>query len=194
MHKCGPAIGVALALAITCASSPAHALDSYGSEYSWKPVMPLFGPGTALLLGGYVPLFAATSPTWVRAGATFFYDLGSAGMGCDHGKPEYTCSGDYGGAQLLVPLVGPFLFAESHPKDSQLNPNGMAMTTTMRNLLYVDGAAQITGAVLMGVGLASGSWQRDGRDSGPSPQLTRFSIAPMLGMGRAGLSLGVSGM
>ncbi len=191
MHTYTRALGVALAIAIVSASPDAHALDSYGAEYSWKPVMPLFGPGTALLLGGYVPLFAAAAPTSLRAGATLFYDVGTLGMGCDRGQPEYTCSGDYGGAQLLIPFAGPFLYADSHPKDSQLNPHGQEMSPTLRTLLYVDGAAQIAGAALMGIGLAGGEWEHDGR---ASTSQSKLSIAPMLGMGRVGLSLGVTGM
>jgi hypothetical protein len=186
----GVALGVALAIALLGVSSRALAMDSYSAEYSWKPFMPLFGPGTALLLAGYAPVFAAAAPTSLRAGATFFYGVGTLGLACDNGRPDYTCSGDFGAAQLLVPLVGPFLFADDHPKDSQINPHGLAVSPTMRTLLYVDGAAQITGAALLGIGLATGHWEHDARGTAESS----FTLAPMLGLGHAGLSLRVTGM
>jgi hypothetical protein len=184
------ALGVAAAIVIMCVSSSAWAIDSYSAEYSWKPVMPLFGPGTALLLAGYVPVFGAALPTTLRAGATLFYDLGTVGLACDNGKPDYTCAGDFGAAQLLIPFVGPFLFADNHPKDSQINPHGLAVPPSTRTLLYVDGVMQITGATLMAIGLASGHWEHDARSTSDSS----FTLTPMLGMGRAGLSLQIIGM
>ena len=152
--------------------------------------MPLFGPGTALALASYAPAFGAALPTTLRAGATFFYGAGTAGLACDNGRPDYVCSGDFGAAELLIPLVGPFLYADDHPKDSQINPHGLAASVTTRTLLYVDGAAQIGGALLMGIGLAAGQWEHDARSTAKST----FTLAPMLGLGRAGLSLTVQGM
>lgn len=183
-------LGVAIALVVLWVSAPARAMDSYGAEYSWKPFMPLFGPGTALFLAGYAPAFVAAAPTSLRLGATFFYAVGTAGLACDHGSPDYVCAGDFGAAELLVPLVGPFLYADDHPKDSQVNPHGLAMSTSTRTLLYVDGAAQISGAVLLGIGLATGHWEHDARTTSQS----RFTFAPMLGLGRAGISLSAQGM
>ncbi len=181
---------VAVALVVCMRGAPASAMDSYGAEYSWKPFMPLFGPGTALLLAGYAPVLGAAVPTTLRAGATFFYALGTAGLACDNGKPDYTCSGDFGAGELLIPLVGPFIFADDHPKDSQINPHGLAVSATTRTLLYVDGVAQIAGAAFMGIGLATGHWDHDGRSSMQST----FTIVPMLSLGRVGLSLSVQGM
>ncbi len=183
-------LAVALVLSVCVHSAPASAMDSYGAEYSWKPFMPLFGPGTALLLAGYAPVLGAALPTSLRAGTAFFYAVGTAGLACDNGKPDYTCSGDFGAAALLIPLVGPFIFADDHPKDSQINPHGLAVSETTRTLLYVDGVAQIAGAALMGIGLATGHWDHDGRSSVQNT----FTLTPMLSLGRVGLSLSVQGM
>jgi hypothetical protein len=170
---------------------PASAMDSYAAEYSWKPFMPLFGSGTALFLAGYVPAFGAAAPTTFRAVATAFYNVPTVGLLCAApGSPDYTCSGYFGAEQLLIPLAGPFLYASNHPRDSAINPNGLPVSETTQTLLYVDGAVQITGAVLMGIGLATGHYEHDARSSFASG----FSLSPMLGGGRGGLTLTYTGL
>jgi len=88
------------------------------------------------------------------------------------------------GAELAIPLAGPFIFAGAHPRDAVLNENGNDMSPAARTLLYASGAVQLAGAGMM---LASLVLSSNAPSKGPD-----VTILPMMGPGAAGLSLTVA--
>jgi hypothetical protein len=116
--------------------------------------------GLGVFLVGYAPAVAAAAPSTLGLVARGFYFMGTFGLGCyyrstgeDNTPPDdYWCRGDHGAVQMLVPVVGPFLFARNHPKDSVLNVRGTDLAPFARGALYASGGVQASGLVLAGIG------------------------------------------
>jgi hypothetical protein len=92
--------------------------------------------------------------------------------------------------QLLIPFAGPITFANSHPRDSVLNPHGSPLTGTTKGLLYTSSALQIAGVSSMLLSLAFGRSvpvRRPSAAAGPS-----FTLAPLEAPDVAGATVGLS--
>lgn len=168
------------------------------------------------MIAGYGPVLAAAAPSTVGLLGRLFYFVGTAGIGylasCwaktttyedpKGGYPEsrapdnYLCSGTHGGALLVLPVAGPIMFIDQHPKDDILNPRGNELSALARGILYGSAAAQATGLGFLIASLAVGA--------PPSPQPVadavapdtkpRVHIAPALSPTSAGLTLRISGL
>jgi hypothetical protein len=163
--------------ALAIVSHAGHARAEEDPEMDrWRAFMPVFAPGAVAFLAGYVPSFVAAAPAGFRASGAPFRD-----------------PGDIGGLELAMPIVGPFVFADSHPRDASLNPNGYALSPTMKGLLIADGIAQAGGAALMLVGVAAGHRERDEHVDKTAHQKPTFMAWPMLGANTVGVGARVIG-
>lgn len=121
--------------------------------------------GAGLFAAGYVPVAATGLPS--TAGIIGRVALGVATIGlypifCT-GR-GYPCRADHGAVQLMLPIAGPFLFVENHPKDSLVNENGRPLSSFARSALYASGAAQAAGAAMMLGAIALGdSYDNEGK-------------------------------
>lgn len=162
---------------------------------SWAPNQPLLLVGGGLALVGYGPNFVAGLPSaagGVARGIVLVLTLG--GVGCFTERPSdvtaYICyDGRHGAVQLLIPFVGPITFANSHPRDTVLNPDGNPLSGTTRALLYTSAALQIAGvsSVLLSLALGRSEPVQERAAAGPS-----IYVAPLESSGVAGATVGLS--
>jgi hypothetical protein len=167
-------LGALIALALVSHATRAHA-DEDPEMDRWRAFMPVFTPGAIAFLAGYAPSLIAAAPAAVRVGGAPFAD-----------------PGDIGGLELAVPFAGPFIFADSHPRDASLNPNGMPFSTATKTLLMIDGAAQIGGAVLMLVGVAAGHRAGDEHVE-KTARAPTFAVWPMVTYDSVGVGARIVG-
>ena len=165
---------------------------------TWVANQPMLFLGAGLTGIGYLPNVAAGLPSTggfiVRVVGLFF----TLGMPCilgslRGGKSGYLCNGQHGAMQLLIPFAGPISFANSHPRDSVLNPSGSRLSSTTKGLLYTSSALQIAGVSSMLLSLAFGRSvpvRRQADVAGPSVYLAPLE-APDVAGATVGLSLGV---
>lgn len=162
---------------------------------TWVANQPMLFLGAGLTGIGYLPNVAAGLPSTAgfvgRVVALFF----TLGIPCivgqlKGGSSGYLCEGGHGAMQLLIPFAGPITFANSHPRDSVLNPHGSPLTGTTKGLLYTSSALQIAGVSSMLLSLAFGRSvpvRRPSAAAGPS-----FTLAPLEAPDVAGATVGLS--
>lgn len=154
----------------------------------WHPNTPLLATGLSLLVVGYGPNFVAAFPSaynGVFRGAAEVLSLGK--VCADSPSTEALCK-QYGAVQLFIPIFGPFLFAEHHPRDTVLNEGGRPLSPTVKGLLYTSAALQAAaiGALVASVWLGESTVARAKADTGPA-----LLVAPLGVPGSVGLELGV---
>jgi hypothetical protein len=167
-------VAALLAVAIVSHAGRARAADEDPEMDRWRAFMPVFAPGAIAFLVSYVPSFIAAVPAAFHASGGWFHD-----------------PGDIGGLELAIPIAGPLLFADSHPRDAAINPHGNALSPTMSGLMLADGIAQAGGAALMLVGVAAGHRERDEhvqRVEKTAERKPTFMVLPMVGAGTVGVS------
>ncbi len=154
----------------------------------WHPNTPLLATGLSLLVVGYGPNFVAALPSaynGVFRGAAEVFSLGKV---CAGSSSTGTFCQQYGAVQLFIPIFGPFLFAEHHPRDTVLNERGRPLSPTAKGLLYTSAGLQAAaiGALVASVWLGESTVARRKADTGPA-----LLVAPLSVPGSAGLELGV---
>jgi hypothetical protein len=92
------------------------------------------------------------------------------------------------GAELAIPLAGPFIMAGTNGRDVALNPQG-AFSQTARVLLFLDGAAQLVGGAMMLAALAD---SRPPLPSDVAQNAPKTRVLPLLAPGAFGLTLSIS--
>jgi hypothetical protein len=171
---------VAALVAVAIVAHAGHARADEDPEMDrWRAFMPVFAPGAIAFLAGYVPSLISAVPAGFHASGGWFHD-----------------PGDIGGLELAIPFAGPLMFADSHPRDSALNPNGNGLSPTMKSLLIADAIAQTGGATLMLIGVAAGHRERDEHVEHVEKTALKkptFMVWPMLGAGSVGIGARVLG-
>jgi hypothetical protein len=154
----------------------------------WHPNTALLATGLSLVSVGYGPNFVAAVPSAgggvLRAAQWWF----TAGLVCWTDKPKYACDAHHGAVQLLIPIVGPILFAEDHPRDTFLNERGRPLSPAVKGLLYTSAALQAAGigALVASAVLGESTRAPAKADAGPA-----LLVAPLGVPGSVGLELGV---
>lgn len=154
----------------------------------WHPNTPLLATGLSLLVVGYGPNLVAALPSayaGVFRGAAEVLSLGDV---CAGPRPTGAFCQQYGAVQLFIPIFGPFLFAEGHPRDTVLNEGGRPLSPTVKGLLYTSAALQAAaiGALIASVWLGESTVVRARAATGPA-----LLVAPLGVPGSVGLELGV---
>jgi hypothetical protein len=150
------------------------------------------GPNHSLLMAGLLTFASAYGEAFVFSTPSLAIGAAEAITAVENlGKTNPTSEKPLpiAGAELAIPIVGPFLFAATDGRDVALNPNG-SLSPTAKTLLYVDGAFQIAGGALMLAALA---------DTAPAPKdfavgihAPKLQVLPLVAPGAMGLSVGVS--
>lgn len=144
------------------ASGTARA-DAPEPPKKWAPDDGLAKLGMSVFAAGYLPAAAAGLPSIGGAGARFLWVVGTLGLGpwascsdsdtgtkdAHYHQKSYLCDGTHGAFQLALPIAGPVLFAEGHPRDSVLNPKGDPLSGSAKGVLYASSITQAAGATLM---------------------------------------------
>jgi hypothetical protein len=125
----------------------------------WRANRPLLVTGAILFAVGYGPNVLAAAPSTAGVAGRFLVFVLTAGiavLACIGSGNGYLCNGQHGAVQLLVPAIGPFLFAADHPRDTVLNERGRPLGDVAKGLLYtsaglqIAGLGSILGAIVMG--------------------------------------------
>jgi hypothetical protein len=183
---------LATAVATFAVTEPARAES--GAKTHWVPNRPLAYAGGTVFLAGYVPAVAAGLPATGTVVLDVFtlllaYEVagcpgrGEADKGYVPNSRDYWCLDANGGAQLLVPVAGPLLFAHDHPHDAALNRDGNALSRGAQGVLVADAVAQGAGIGLLAAAAILG--QEEPRvDDPPTRGGRRFFVSPVaLGRG-----------
>ncbi len=155
--------------------TPAHIEEPPGpprppAPASWRPHPPTF-IGGAIAFGAAYGITALIAIPSLLNGTLRFLD----------GRSNLRA----GGVQLFVPFLGPFLFAGNQPNDEILNEGGRGISDSFRDVLYVSGAVQIIGGAGMITGLVLG-----GRPEPAKKGMPKLEVAPLVGQGTLGLTVG----
>lgn len=168
------------------APAPAPAPVKPQGKSSFTPDPTLLYAGGGLFMLGYVPPLAVALPSTAGLAGRILLGVVTVGLvplACalgDGGSDSYVCNGDHGTIQLLMPVAGPFLFAENHPKDTVINEHGRPLAPGVKGVLYAAGAAQAAGmALVVGSFVLGDSVGEDGRPS--SGKGAMYGGAIMLG-------------
>ncbi len=133
------------------ASSPKPVIAR--STTSFRPNKALLYAGAGLFAAGYLPVVGAALPSTAGLLGRVVIFVGTVGLvplACALGSGGgYVCSGDHGSIQLLLPIGGPFLYAENHARDTVVNERGRPLSPFVKGALYASGAAQAAGGLLL---------------------------------------------
>jgi hypothetical protein len=145
-----------------------------------RPPEERHGPNKSLLMTGVITFATAYGEVFLASMPSLAVGFLTVTSTSNEDKPAWY------GAELAIPLAGPFIFAATHPRDIVLNPSGNELSPTARTLLYTSGAVQIAGGAMMLASLAVGS------GSSSSSTKPDVSIVPLTAPGAVGLSLSIS--
>ncbi len=167
--------------------------ESPPPQPQWRPNTTLLTTGAIMFGVGYgVPAATALPSTVGLLGRVVILVL-TIGLPClFNNDDDYLCDGDHGSVQMLIPFVGPILFAENHPKDSVINSDGRGFDSEVKVALYASSFLQIAGLATMVTGLVLGKTslpdpaQKKRSDTGP-----KLHVAPLEMPYAAGLTVGV---
>jgi hypothetical protein len=189
-----------IAAALFALATPASANDA-APEVAETPApdrpeqRPLrIGKGTVITTGlvifgaSYVPNVALGAPSIVGAFGRIAMIL-TLDVGCVD-RDNFFCQKRYGAGELLLPVVGPLLFAVNHPPDPLLNPNGRPLDGFAEGMLYASAAVQLVGLGTLVVGLAMNDAHVDPPSRPRSGRASSFFVTPAAAPNTIGISAG----
>lgn len=158
----------------------------------WRANRPLLVTGAILFAAGYGPNLAVALPSTAGlVGRVVLLTLTLA-LPCLFNSNGYICEGQHGTVQLLIPFIGPFLFASDHPRDSVVNEAGSPLSPTAKGLLYTSAGLQIAGITSIFLALATGRHELPDAPAAQARSLSpSWSVTPLAAPGAVGVSFGV---
>jgi hypothetical protein len=154
----------------------------------WRHNRTLVLVGSLGFAAGYAPVVAAALPSASRHALVLVVVMLTFGLACiDNNCPDRGS----GALQLLVPVVGPLVFAEKHPRDAAINETGAPLSSTTRGLLYASAGVQTAGLLTMLAGVVFGHYETPSSASKTAarPALT---VGPFNAPNSVGLSVGAT--
>ncbi len=162
----------------------------------WRHNRTLVWTGTFMFAAGYAPVAAVALPSTAGLAGRVALIFLTLGLAClDSGSGSF-CRADLGALQLLIPVVGPVLFASNHPRDYFVNKSGAELSGLEKGLLYASAGVQAAGLVTLVSGLVFGRYERvDQRSPAKSDAAKKtvepsFFLRPLEAPGALGLSVG----
>jgi hypothetical protein len=140
----------------------------------WQPNAPLFIGGACVFGLAYGLTLLVAFPSSVEALGRFL-----------DGKSNLRA----GGVALIIPFIGPIIFAEGHGTDSVLNKSGGELPDGLHDMLWVSAVMQMAGGASMIAGLALGGTPAPKKEGAFKPSLR---LQPMIAPSTVGLSVNVT--